>query len=31
MKFVEKPKVAQAKPCPCYKMLFLIGPPAPVK
>ncbi len=27
MKFIETPSTAIAKPCPCYKMLFLILPP----
>jgi len=27
MKFVVPPSTAMAKPCPCYKKLFLILPP----
>lgn len=27
MKFVEKPKQAANRPCPCYQRLYLILPP----
>jgi hypothetical protein len=27
MRFIEKPKPETKKPCPCYKMLFIILPP----
>ncbi len=27
MKFIETPGATIAKPCPCYKRLFLILPP----